>query len=97
MIQYGNSKLQQNPNNDRQSQTDRGSKTTSRNQPRAAKLKVPQKDLLIFFRQLSVILESPSFNYRSSVCHYLGRNVVSIKTLQMKGDRNGNLKLSAQA
>ena len=58
MIQYGNSKLQQNPNNDRQSQTDRGSKTTSRNQPRAAKLKVPQKDLLIFFRQLSVILES---------------------------------------
>lgn len=30
----------------------------SKNQPLAAKLKVPQKDLLVFFRQLSVILES---------------------------------------
>ena len=30
----------------------------SKNQPPPAKLKVPQKDLLVFFRQLSVILES---------------------------------------
>ena len=58
MIQYGNSQLPQNPNTARQSQTDRGYKIASGNQPRAAKLKVPQKDLLIFFRQLSVILES---------------------------------------
>lgn len=31
---------------------------TSKNQPAPGKLKVPQKDLLVFFRQLSVILES---------------------------------------
>ena len=31
---------------------------SSKNQPAPGKLKVPQKDLLIFFRQLSVILES---------------------------------------
>ena len=58
MIQYGASKSPQNSNSTRQNQTDRVYKATPKNQPRADKLKVPQKDLLIFFRQLSVILES---------------------------------------
>ena len=58
MIQYGNSKSQKNLGSDRQNQTDRVYKIAPRNQPRPTNLKVPQKDLLIFFRQLSVILES---------------------------------------
>jgi len=58
MIQYGNSK------NPRKSEANQGQNSSedlriqAKNQPPAAKLKVPQKDLLIFFRQLSVILES---------------------------------------
>ena len=58
MIQYGTSKSPGNqgdaPNNDGAQSL----KVQARNQPPAAKLKVPQKDLLVFFRQLSVILES---------------------------------------
>ena len=55
MIQYGNSNSPQNPDTDQENQNLR---VKPKNQPQAAKLKVPQKDLLIFFRQLSVILES---------------------------------------
>ena len=58
MIQYGTS---QSPRNQGDAQSNSGSqnlKIQARNQPPAAKLKVPQKDLLVFFRQLSVILES---------------------------------------
>ena len=55
MIQYGNTKSPQNPGNSQVNQT---LKIQPKNQPPAAKLKVPQKDLLVFFRQLSVILES---------------------------------------
>ena len=55
MIQYGNSNSPQNPDIDQENQNLR---VKPKNQPKAAKLKVPQKDLLIFFRQLSVILES---------------------------------------
>ena len=58
MIQYGNSKSPQNPSNSKLNQATQNSRFQSKNQPQAAKLKVPQKDLLIFFRQLSVILES---------------------------------------
>ena len=58
MIQYGTSQSPRNqgdaPNNDEAQRL----KIQARNQPPAAKLKVPQKDLLVFFRQLSVILES---------------------------------------
>ena len=57
MIKYGGS---ENPNSSEGEQiTDRRTiLSRARNQPAAQKLKVPQKDLLIFFRQLSVILES---------------------------------------
>lgn len=55
MIQYGSSKS---PQNQRNSQDNQTRKVQPKNQPPAAKLKVPQKDLLVFFRQLSVILES---------------------------------------
>ena len=55
MIQYGSSKSPQSPSS---SQTNQTLKIQPKNQPPAAKLKVPQKDLLVFFRQLSVILES---------------------------------------
>ena len=55
MIQYGNTNSPQNPGNSQVNQT---LKIQTKNQPPAAKLKVPQKDLLVFFRQLSVILES---------------------------------------
>ena len=58
MIQYGTS---QSPQNQGDAQSNSGSQNLriqAKNQPPAAKLKVPQKDLLVFFRQLSVILES---------------------------------------
>ena len=55
MIQYGNTQSPQNLGN---SQDNKTLKIQPKNQPPAAKLKVPQKDLLVFFRQLSVILES---------------------------------------
>ena len=58
MIQYGTS---QSPRNQGDAQSNSGSENLriqAKNQPPAAKLKVPQKDLLVFFRQLSVILES---------------------------------------
>ena len=58
MIQYGTS---QSPRNQGVAQSNSGSQNLriqAKNQPPAAKLKVPQKDLLVFFRQLSVILES---------------------------------------
>ena len=57
MIQYGNTQVYlQNP---RQcARINQTLKIQPKNQPPAAKLKVPQKDLLVFFRQLSVILES---------------------------------------
>ena len=57
MIKYGGS---ENPNSsDEQKNYDRRTiLSRPRNQPSADKLKVSQKDLLIFFRQLSVILES---------------------------------------
>ena len=58
MIQYGSSNTPKNP-----SEAQRNNETPQfllqpKNQPSPAKLKVPQKDLLVFFRQLSVILES---------------------------------------
>ena len=58
MIQYGTS---QSPRNQGDAQSNSGSQNLriqAKNQPPADKLKVPQKDLLVFFRQLSVILES---------------------------------------
>ena len=58
MIQYGTT---QSPRNQGDAQSNSGSQNLripTKNQPPAAKLKVPQKDLLVFFRQLSVILES---------------------------------------
>ena len=58
MIQYGTT---QSPRNQGDAQSNSGSQNLriqAKNQPPAAKLKVPQKDLLVFFRQLSVILES---------------------------------------
>ena len=58
MIQYGNSKNSQTPEAPREKNSSKDLQIQANNQPPAAKLKVPQKDLLIFFRQLSVILES---------------------------------------
>ena len=58
MMQYGNSQTPQKPSNAKTNTTTQKLKGQNKNQPPAAKLKVPQKDLLIFFRQLSVILES---------------------------------------
>ena len=58
MIQYGSSKSPQNPNGIQDNQGKQSLTIQAKNQPPAAKLKVPQKDLLIFFRQLSVILQS---------------------------------------
>ena len=57
MIKYGGS---ENPNSsERETNIDRTTiLSPPRNQPAPEKLKVAQKDLLIFFRQLSVILES---------------------------------------
>ena len=58
MIQYGSSNTPRNTS-DAQSTNERpGFLIQQKNQPPPAKLKVPQKDLLVFFRQLSVILES---------------------------------------
>ena len=58
MIQYGESKRPQNSSNKQADTTTQNQRIQPKNQPPAAKLKVPQKDLLVFFRQLSVILES---------------------------------------
>ena len=58
MIQYGDSKKTQNSGSQQAETTAQNQRIQPKNQPPAAKLKVPQKDLLIFFRQLSVILES---------------------------------------
>ena len=58
MIQYGSSKGPQNQSEDKASQGIRSRWIQEKNQPPSAKLKVPQKDLLIFFRQLSVVLQS---------------------------------------
>ena len=58
MIQYGSSKSPQSQSEDKASQGIRSRGIQEKNQPPSAKLKVPQKDLLIFFRQLSVVLQS---------------------------------------
>ena len=58
MIQYGNSRKPQNPGDNKVDYAAQSRRLQAKNQPPAAKLKVPQKDLLVFFRQLSVILES---------------------------------------
>ena len=60
MAQYGYNKSTKETNPfDRLATTDNSqNKISANNQPAPGKLKVPQKDLLIFFRQLSVILES---------------------------------------
>ena len=58
MIQYGKSKTYQNSDYRQEGNTAQNMRIKNKNQPPAAKLKVPQKDLLVFFRQLSVILES---------------------------------------
>jgi len=58
MIQYGNSQKPQSRGNRQAESAEQNRKLQAKNQPPAAKLKVPQKDLLVFFRQLSVILES---------------------------------------
>ena len=58
MIQYGNSNTPRNASGAQSSDEKPKFIIQSKNQPPPAKLKVPQKDLLVFFRQLSVILES---------------------------------------
>lgn len=58
MIQYGSSKAPRDSSKTQTSDTVSSSLIQPKNQPPPAKLKVPQKDLLVFFRQLSVILES---------------------------------------
>lgn len=58
MIQYGSSNSPQDSGKVQKHREDQSLSLKPKNQPKAAKLKVPQKDLLIFFRQLSVILES---------------------------------------
>ena len=58
MIQYGNSQTPQNQSKSTTNSPSKARTLKSRNQPQPTRLKVPQKDLLIFFRQLSVILES---------------------------------------
>ena len=58
MIQYGDSKKPQNSGSQQAETTAQNQRIQPKNQPPAAKLTVPQKDLLVFFRQLSVILES---------------------------------------
>ena len=59
MIQYGNSQKPQDSGENYQARSSpQNRQIQAKNQPPAAKLKVPQKDLLVFFRQLSVILES---------------------------------------
>ena len=58
MIQYGTSQSPRNPGDAQSNSGSENLRIQAKNQPPAAKLKVPQKDLLVFFRQLSVILES---------------------------------------
>ena len=58
MIQYGSSKTPRNTSDAQSTNETPGFLIQQKNQPPPAKLKVPQKDLLVFFRQLSVILES---------------------------------------
>ena len=58
MIQYGTSQSQRNQGDAQSNSGSQNLRIQAKNQPPAAKLKVPQKDLLVFFRQLSVILES---------------------------------------
>ena len=58
MIQYGTSQSPRNPGDAQPNSGSENLRIQAKNQPPAAKLKVPQKDLLVFFRQLSVILES---------------------------------------
>ena len=58
MIQYGTSKSPQKPGETQNRQEIQSLGIQPKNQPPSAKLTVPQKDLLIFFRQLSVVLQS---------------------------------------
>ena len=58
MIQYGDTKRPQNSGGQQADTPTQNQRIQPKNQPQAAKLTVPQKDLLVFFRQLSVILES---------------------------------------
>lgn len=58
MIQYGTSQSPRNQGDAQSNSASQNLRIQAKNQPPAAKLKVPQKDLLVFFRQLSVILES---------------------------------------
>ena len=58
MIQYGDTKRPQNSGSQKADTPTQNQRIQPKNQPQAAKLTVPQKDLLVFFRQLSVILES---------------------------------------
>ena len=58
MIQYGSSNTPQKTSDGQSTNKTPKSVIQPRKQPPPAKLKVPQKDLLVFFRQLSVILES---------------------------------------
>ena len=58
MIQYGRSNIPQKTSEAQSTNETPKSLIQPKNQPPPAKLKVPQKDLLVFFRQLSVILES---------------------------------------
>ena len=58
MIQYGNPKTPGSSSNKVNDDEPKGFVVQPKNQPSPGKLKVPQKDLLVFFRQLSVVLES---------------------------------------
>ena len=58
MVQYGVSKTPTSQNGSQNNQETQTVRINAKNQPPPGKLKVPQKDLLIFFRQLAVILES---------------------------------------
>ena len=58
MIQYGRSNTPRNTSETQSNNQTPQFLLPAKNQPPPAKLKVPQKDLLVFFRQLSVILES---------------------------------------
>ena len=58
MIQYGSPKTPGSSSNKVNDDEPNGFVVQPKNQPSPGKLKVPQKDLLVFFRQLSVVLES---------------------------------------
>ena len=58
MASYGSNTVRSTPNQSITSTPSSGRQSSERQQPAPAKLSVPQKDLVIFFRQLSVILES---------------------------------------